>query len=159
MVKDWAPPIIYIPRGKDFRFTPTDHIWTNTRREWLHKYYPVSENWALAAKINTTERDIINMARSMRLTKSHEFTVWENKVPGTREKGCPLGFHFETDEELAQRREKERQQDEKTAKILAKNYEFCDAEEKAQIAKTLMEAMRWGRETQPKNEYGFEYWN
>lgn len=159
LIKNWEPIIPVVPHRKDFAFTLLDREWTGQRKEWLRKYFPDSENWQLAKALNATEAEITFEARAMHIVKSKRFVAWEKYDPDKREKGCPFGFHYETEEEREKRLEQEREQMQRRAEAIARSFDFCDKDEMESIVGVLMEAIKWGKETQPDNKYDFEYWN
>lgn len=158
IIKDWEPVIPLLPRGVDIVFSMEDKAWTPFRRDWVAQYYPDAENWRLAAKLNTSEGSIMQIARAMRLKKSHNFLMWEKRDPSKRGKGCPVGFHIETDEEFELRMKQEHDADIRIATKLANRYDFCTKQEKEGLVAVLVEAIEWGRDSQPDLKYSVDYW-
>lgn len=158
LIRDWQPTIPQLPHRKGFAFSNDDMSWTPERKDWLRDAYPDAENWRLAQRLNTTELSVTHMARNMHLQKSANFLRWEHSAL-TKEPGVPAGWHWETDEEFQQRLAAERMADERRARAVARGFDFCTDNEKEQLVAVLVEAIEWGRWSQPDIKYDFEYWN
>ena len=158
LIRDWQPTIPPLPHRKGFSFSVSDTTWTPERREWLRKFYPEVEDWRLAQRLNTSEEEVVRMAKSMHLQKCEEYIRWE-KYGLSHEPGVPAGWHWETDEEFQKRLATERKVDEDRARAIARGFSFCTNKEKEQLVAVLVEAIQWGRWSQPDIKYDFEYWN
>lgn len=159
LVRNWEPLVPLVPHRKEFPFTESDQEWNVQRKDWLRLNFADTENWRLAKILNTQETEVAHQARLMHLHKSDKFLEWEKLDSNSREKGCPAGYHFETDEEYEQRVKKEREQVQRHAEAIARGFDFCTKEEKELLVAVLIEALIWGKETQPDFKYNFDYWN
>lgn len=159
LVKDWTPIVPMLPHRKGVSFEEYNPFqWNMERRSWLAQFYPDAEDWRLAQRLNAPEIEIVRQAKRMHLQKSHNFKMWEKKDPNVREKGCPAGFHWETDDELKERIRQEHEMDERRALAIARGFDFCTHEEKEAIASVLVTAIEWGRESQPIQPRDYDYW-
>lgn len=148
LAKNWEPTVPPTFHKKSMAFSVGDTQWTPERKEWLRSYYSTTENWQLAARMNTFEGDIVRIAKSMHLQKSADFKRWEH-YGNVKQEGAPFGYHWETDEEMLIRKERERQEDMERSKRVANSFSFCTVSEKQYLADVLLSAIQWARNTQP----------
>lgn len=154
LVKDWSP--VKPPRlSMALRFTgQRNPVWNQERKDWLRRYYPNATDDDLAWAMDCSVQEIYFAARRMRLDKSGPFIKWQSRTDAERlaAGGGAVGFHWETDEEYAERMKRLREIELSMAYRCADNFEFCTKEEKRALSRVLYEAIKWGRESTPEEE-------
>jgi hypothetical protein len=148
LVRDWVPRQPSRP-SEEVHFMPLERRkWTEQRKCWLEENYPNCENDQLALAIGCDTGDVSIVAKRMDLQKSHEFLLYKKLSSLPSDSSCPIGYHWETQEEQAYRLELQRRQDLNFAMRSAMQFDFCTNEEQEHLAAAIYNAVLWGRATE-----------
>ena len=140
------------PVSRTVRFETYDYRWSNRQQQYLIHYYSDCETEKIANIMNCDVKEVAAEARRLHLCKSAKFKKWfDANILGLGEKntGAPMGYHWESDGEMAERLLQEREEDSCRAAAIADTFDFCTKSEKQCITSVLYQALRWHRQTSP----------